>query len=102
MPKISAPRVDAFFAVGVNQSGWFCCKELNFVKFQLNLGLCEVKAGQKSNSIPVLDTLDDFLDFGRYVVVPKEDFVEEYEDLFVKEIVWFPGVGDGPIEKTSS
>ena len=34
--------------------------------------------------------------------MPKKDFVEEYEDLFVEEIVWFPGVGDGPIEKTSS
>jgi hypothetical protein len=34
--------------------------------------------------------------------MPKEDFVEEYEDLFVEEIVWFLGVGNGPIEKTSS
>ena len=45
VPKASAPRVDAFFAVGVNQSGWFGCKELNFIKLQLNLGLREVKAG---------------------------------------------------------
>ena len=45
VPKASTPRVDAFFAVGVDQSGWFCCKELNFVKFQLDLGLREVKAG---------------------------------------------------------
>jgi hypothetical protein len=46
--------------------------------------------------------LDDFLDFSGYVVVPEEDFVEENQDLFVEEVVWFPGVGDGPIEKTSS
>ena len=44
VPKVSAPRVDALFAVGVDQLGWFCCEELDFVKFQLNLGLREVKA----------------------------------------------------------
>ena len=45
MPKVSAPRVDALFAVCVDQLGWFCREELDFVKFQLNLGLREVKAG---------------------------------------------------------
>ena len=45
MPKVSAPQVDALFAVCVDQLGWFCREELDFVKFQLNLGLREMKAG---------------------------------------------------------
>jgi hypothetical protein len=52
--------------------------------------------------------LDDFLDFGRYVIMPKEDFVEENRDLLVKEVtggLFVEGVrrdlrvGDGPIKK---
>ena len=31
-------------------------------------------------SIPILETLNDFLVFGRYVIVPKEGFIEEEGD----------------------
>ena len=54
--------------------------------------------------------MDDFLGFGGYVIVPKEDFVEEDRDLFVEEIAGGLfvkgvrrglGIGDSPIKKAS-